>query len=136
MAPRGSFESYLDLEQPFSRIPDVDNYGQGKQCLLLTIMSDKNESLEAFGYLLDDGGETIKNVNEPDDSEIHDDDGIKGENIPKHTVAPESVVILGEDDRLEIGIFIVTEYSLLKNLRTIAIFLKMIFPDSRESFNI
>lgn len=41
-------EGYVDFEQPFSRTPDIDSYGQGEQCLILTVMSDKDWSLEVF----------------------------------------------------------------------------------------
>ena len=118
----------LDLEQPFSRI---NSYGQGEQCLILTIMSDKDESLEAFGNLLDDGGEIIENVYEPDEPEADDDD-TKGEDIPEHAVAPELIAIPGEDERLEIGDLVATEHSPVKSLRSAATFLKVSCSGSKK----
>ena len=47
---------YLELDDPFRPIPDLESYAQGEDVIVLTILSERDEALAHFGGLLDVGG--------------------------------------------------------------------------------
>eukprot|EP00435_Cladocopium_sp_Y103_P058050 s196_g20.t1 len=56
---------FVEMDEPFGRIPEVDSYAGGEQVTILTIISKTNQNLTAFGGLLDQGGEQLEVSYEP-----------------------------------------------------------------------
>ena len=57
---------YLELDDPFRPIPDLESYAQGEDVIVLTILPERDEALAHCGGLLDVGGYAME---EPYESE-------------------------------------------------------------------
>ena len=50
---------YLELDDPFGPIPDLESCSDGRDVVVLTILAEKEEALENYGGLLDAGGYVV-----------------------------------------------------------------------------
>ena len=114
---------FLEMDDPFGRIADINSYANGEPVTILTILSKENKNLGSFGGLLGQGGQQLDVAYEPgsplgseggegDEVQGADgggevpDKGIQGRDIPEfqqlgpvlHEAEAGDKVIVGEEE--------------------------------------
>ena len=56
---------FLEMHEPFGRIPEVETYAGNEPVTILTIISKASQNLSDFGGLLDQGGQQLEVMYEP-----------------------------------------------------------------------
>ena len=59
-------QKYLELDDAFGPLPDLESCEQGEEVIVLTILSEPDEALANFGGLLDAGGYQMEESYEPE----------------------------------------------------------------------
>ena len=126
--------NYLELDDAFGRIPEVDTYGQGEQVVVLTILSKENEPLNNFGGLVDGAVELEYEPGTPvaDDGlemEIqeqgHEGDDVAGKDIPEFQQIAPAVEGEESEEKVIVGDVEVTAESSVEVLRNACKFLSL-----------
>ena len=121
---------FLEMEDPFCRIPDVP---ANEQYLILTILSEKDENLAHFGALLEGGGEVLvpeaeaqeEAAEEQADADIGAEVIEEGRDVPEET-EPRQMVPRGENEEvIHVGGLEISQHSNVQDLRSAAKFLKV-----------
>jgi hypothetical protein len=137
--------NYLELDDAFGRIPEVD--AQEESCVILTILSERNENLESFGGLLGDGGVQVELDYEPGtpvddrvaaefaaaemDAEEQGEE-IVGRDIPEfQQVAPALREDIADENQVIVGDLVITPNSSVVTLRETAKYLKFLASGSK-----
>eukprot|EP00435_Cladocopium_sp_Y103_P023304 s2901_g5.t1 len=139
---------FLEMDEPFGRIPEVDSYAGGEPVTILTILSKTNQNLTDFGGLLDQGGQQLDVVYEPGTPLGSDGqgDGVQGEDVGGG-IQPDAVQgrdipqfqqlgpVLREErvaDKVLIGEEEITASSSIDKLRRAARYLKVSSSGSKQ----
>lgn len=86
---------YLELEDAFGPIPDLESFAQGEDVVILTILSERDEVLASFGGLLDAGGYDFEEPYEPESPYR----GLPGQDdLPPEGLEIQPVLDEGRDD--------------------------------------
>ena len=86
---------YLELEDAFGPIPDLESFAQGEDVVILTILSERDEVLASFGGLLDGGGYDFEEPYEPESPYR----GLPGQDdLPPEGLEIQPVLDEGRDD--------------------------------------
>ena len=56
---------FLEMNDPFGRIAEIESYANGEPVTSLTILSKESQNLNSFGGLLDEGVQQLEVVYEP-----------------------------------------------------------------------
>ena len=128
--------NYVEMDDAFGRIPEIDTYGQGEPCVILTILSESNDSLREFGELLDQGGLDVQPEPESPRREEAGDAGeeeIIGMDIPElQQLAP----VLNEqeegEDKIIVGEMEINESSAVRDLQAAARYLQVSSSGSKR----
>eukprot|EP00435_Cladocopium_sp_Y103_P020525 s4238_g5.t1 len=136
---------FLERDDPFGRIPEVDSYAGGEPVTILTILSKVNQNLDAFGGLLDQGGQQLDVVYESgtplaedDGEEVHgeeiegQDHGIQGRDVPQFQQLGPSLQADQIDDKILVGEEEVTASSSIDKLRRAARYLRVSASGSKQ----
>ena len=139
---------FLELDDPFGRIAEIEAYANGEPVAILTILSQENQNLSSFGGLLDQCGQHLAVVYEPgtplgsdasgdevQGADIGDavrDEDIQGREIPEfqqlgpalHEAESADKVVVGEEELIA--------SSSVEKLRRAARFLKVSASGSKQ----
>ena len=129
---------FLEMEDPFGRIGEIDSYANGEPVTILTILSKENQMLNSFGGFeveyepgtpLADGEDEVQGA---DIGDAFRDEGIQGRDIPEfqqlgpvlHESESADKVVVGEEE--------LTASSSVEKLRRAARFLKVSASGSKQ----
>ena len=127
-----SCQKFMEMEDPFGRIPDIPSE---EQHLILTILAEKDENLAHFGALLEGGGDILVpeaetgeaiGVEDGADVEIEENTIPEGREVPEEEEIRDEVAPRGErEDIVHVGGLEIPQYSNVKDLRSAAKFLQV-----------
>ena len=146
-------QNYLEQEDPFGRIAEVPS---GEQCIILTILADREETLASFGSLV--GGEemlapeaelAVEETPESSGSKPGDDgmeiegnpvegheeaegEEVMGQDIPEFPILAPAFSTADREETLFIGEMRLTENSSVKQLREAAKYLRLSSSGSKS----
>eukprot|EP00435_Cladocopium_sp_Y103_P037670 s676_g10.t1 len=131
--------NYLELDNAFGPIPDLESYAQGEEVIVLTILSEREEALSCFGGLLDAGGyfmdepyeaeSPFRGEHDPEDVPVEGleinpvldegrDDAIMGREVPEYQEIAPALREHAMAEVIEINAVCVTPTSSIDVLRT------------------
>ena len=138
---------FLEMENPFGRIPEVDSYAGGDQVTILTIISKTNQNLTDFGGLLDQGGEELEVMCEPGSPMASDEEGgipgaevegeaqrdpVQGRDVPEFQQLGPALEEVKTSDKIVVGEVEITVNSSIEKLRRAARYLKVSSSGSKQ----
>eukprot|EP00435_Cladocopium_sp_Y103_P025443 s995_g6.t1 len=138
---------FLEMEEPFGRIPEVDSYAGGEQVTILTIISKVNQTLTDFGGLLDQGGQQLEVSYEPgtplgdeDDAEVVgadvggevQHDAVQGRDVPEFQQLGPGLRDLETNEKILVGEEEITVNSSIDKLRRAARYLRVSSSGSKQ----